>query len=430
MYIPVPSRMQVTLEREKRKPTLSKLDNLKSKRQRLLSEAGKILTESGITAEYRAKVAEADATQEDITLIETFPAEVRAKLDAPVVAPATVAAPPVQAPAILTETSATERKRVNAAYRHFFRHGARPHAPEQRDILATSDAAGGGLIARAFSTVYSEAAKYAGPIFNLANRKDATNAEPTKFIVSDDTARSFSLMTEGTTSAVSVASQPTLFSDVDGVDTLASSVVYSIQELDDAFDLESFLKRNGATAVARAWETALTLGTTNDGTNTALPNNPGLLTSITAGFTQNALADGIGYVPLTLTATSIDHAYYAAPDSGFMASPSVFQWLIAQVDGEGRPFYKFDDEGRLLIANKPLFVNAAMPAYNAASKPVVLFGQYSKALNVLNAGGLKIKVVTESQANNIFTKEMILYTRIGSSIGLSSACKTFVTAAS
>jgi len=291
--------------------------------------------------------------------------------------------------------------------------------PEQRDLLTTSDTTGGALVSQSFDEIFTDAAKYFGNVWNLVNRKDSATGEPMKRVVADDTSRTFSLLTESTTSAYGVKQTPTLFSNIDGTDTLVSSIVYSIQELDDAFDLETFLTRNAGPAVSRAWEHAITLGLDN-GTSTALPNSPagGLLGGISAGVTQTAgtLAAGITYAQLNSLASSVDRAYYA--NGSFMASPSVESALRAEVDSTGRPLYSVDSEGFLVIAGKRLWANNAMAANGTASTPLVLFGDYSKAYNVLNAGGLKVKVITESQTTNIFTREMVMYTRLGASAAL------------
>ena len=88
--------------------------------------------------------------------------------------------------------------------------------------------------------------------------------------------------------------------------------------------------------------------------------------------------------------------------------------------------------GLLMINGKPLYVNAAMPAYNVASSPIVLFGDYSKAWNVLNAGLRLISAGNnnESPALSFLTRELIVWTSLGQSAGLSSAVKALVTASS
>jgi HK97 family phage major capsid protein len=404
------------------------ITNLNQKKAELISTAT-ALVERGLNSQedkqaHKKLIVEIDSTQEHIDLLS------RLERSTPAPAPAPVAAP-VAAPAVITQRDSKEyRAKVNTAARVYFR-GNHLNA-EQRALLTTSDAGGGALISQSFDDAFTEASKWFGPIYNLVHRKDAPNSEPTKFVVTDGTNQTFRLLTQGTTSASSGAQQPTIFSTIANTDTLISSVIYSVQELDDAFDLNSFLTRIAGTAVSRARETAITLGTTNDGSNTALPSCPvgGLLGSIVTGATTGSLAAGIGYDDLVSLSGSVDHSYYTS--GAYMASPSVHTYLLSQRDSTSRPFYLVDPvTGLLMINGKPLYVNAAMPVYNAASSPVVLFGDYSKAWNVLN-GGLRLTAIGNdgSSALTLLTRELIIWTSLGQTAGLSSAVKALVTAAS
>ena len=401
--------------------------DLQTKKNRLLADATELLNRGLSTPEirdsYKKLLSQSDDVQNDIDMLARIE---RAMPNLPAV-PAPKPAPVIE---VLPESKEQRKAKLNAAARHFFRHGHRPNAPEQRALLSTSDAAGGALVAQAFDDAFVEASKFFGPIWNLVHRKDAETGEPTKFVVSDSTNQTFSLVTQGTTSASSVAQQPTVFSDVTDTDTLISSFVYSVQELNDAFDLTSFLIRNAGLAISRARETALTLGTTNDGTSTALPNNPGLLAGVTAGVTQTSgtLAAGITYAQLSALAGSIDRSYYQS--GTFMASPSVETFLRSQVDSTGRPLYEIGDDGFLIVAGRKLFPNSAMAANGTASSKLVLFGDYSKFYSVLNTG-LRINVISdESSALSLLTREMIIYTRLGATTGVSNSVKALASAAS
>ena len=130
---------------------------------------------------------------------------------------------------------------------------------------------------------------------------------------------------------------------------MLTTVKYSLQLLEDANGFENWIKDIAGLRVAGAVEYTLTLGKDN-GTNTALPNSPtgGLLTNVTTGATTSSLAAGIIYANLVALAGSVDHAY--SVNVAYMSSGSVHNYLLTQVDSTGRPSY----------------VNAAMPAYNAA----------------------------------------------------------------
>jgi HK97 family phage major capsid protein len=380
------------------------------------------------TPAYRTLIAEAEILTEDITMLESIERRTGGK---PIPTPA-----PIAAPAIITQTSSTERKKVTEAARQFFRHGMNHVNQEQRDLLTTGDTIGGALNSQFFDDVFQQAAKYYGPVWTMVNRKDDAVGNPAKFPVTSDVDRTFSLATEGTTSALSVNQDPIVFSDVINTDTILSAVVYSRQEVEDAYDLEAWLMSIAGTAVSRAWEHAVTLSQTNDGTNTALPSSTagGLLAVAAAnpGVTQTTgtLAAGITTANLQALAGSVDRAYYQ--NGSFMASPSVETFLRSQVDSTGRQLYCIDpNTGYLIIAGRPLVPNVAMPANGTASKPLVIFGDYSKAWNVLNAG-LRLKVISSDGSPVLAynTRELIMWSRLGQSAGVSNAVASLISAAS
>jgi len=333
----------------------------------------------------------------------------------------------------LSQKARENRAKINAAAKVFFKSGSAALTPEQRALLTNTDSAGGALVSQSFDQAFLEASKFYGPVWDLVHRKDSDNGAPTKLVVTDATSQAFSLVTQGTTSGSSKAQSPTVFSDIVGTDDLVSSVIFSVQELSDSFDLESFLNRIAGLAVARAREVAVTVGTTNDGTNTVLPNSPagGMLAGVSAGVTQSAgtLAAGITYAQLSALAGSVDRSYYA--NGAFMASPSVETALRSQVDSTGRPLYQVGDDGLLIIAGRKLYPNSAMAASGTASAKLVLFGDYSRFYSV-NAGDVKIKVLSNDGSPSLAfnTREMLIYTRLAATTGVSNAVKALVSAAS
>ena len=245
-------------------------------------------------------------------------------------------------------------------------------------------------------------------------------------MVSDDTSATMSYISESGDST-STAADPTLVSYIPATDALVTTVKYSMQMLEDANSFEAFIRDVAGMRVARSIEYALTKGKDN-GTNTALPNSPvgGLLGSVTTGATQTALGDGIGYDKLTALAASVDHRYYV--NGSFMGSPSVFQHLLGQKDSTGRPFYNVDPAtGLLLINGKVLHINAAMPAFNAASSPVVLFGDFSRAYAYVGTG-ISIRVLRERYVADSFEGAAVIYHRLGAAKLMSGAVKSLVTA--
>jgi len=110
------------------------------------------------------------------------------------------------------------------------------------------------LVSQGFDAAYIEASKFYGPIFNLVHRKDTADGAPTKFVVSSGVNQTFSLVSEGTTSGAGLAQTPTVFSDIVTTATIASSTIFSVQEMEEASDLTEFLMRISGLAVARARE--------------------------------------------------------------------------------------------------------------------------------------------------------------------------------
>ena len=247
---------------------MSKLSNELDRRARLLAERTQLVQHGLKTPEARAEhtrlTSELDSADDLVRLLR--------RVDG-FVPPATPG--PVAAPAIIHQRdSAEHRAKVNEAARTFLRHTESGLNAEQRALLTTSDTTGGALVSQLFDDTFIEASKFSGNIFDLVHRKDAATGEPTKFVVTDGTNQTFSLLSEGTTSAKSVAQTPTVFSDITGTDTLVSSVVYSVQELEDASDVISFLNRIAGNAVLRAWEHAISRGRQTTGRARHSPTLP------------------------------------------------------------------------------------------------------------------------------------------------------------
>jgi HK97 family phage major capsid protein len=402
---------------------------LKTTKARLIAEDTEIVTRGLNTPEDKAKhkkyLDDLDLVQIDIDNLEKIEKWERSL-------PASVPAASTSSSIIVLPDSPEKRKaKVNEAARVFFRGGEGALSAEQRDLLGTSDSTGGALVSQSFDDVFIEASKYYGPIFNMVHRKDAETGDPTKFVVSDSTNQNFTLLAEGS-SASGIKQQPTLFSDIVDTDSLVSSFVYSVQEASDSFDLFSFLNRQAGMAVGRMREKLVTLG--QDGPGTTLPNSAGgLLANVPTGVTSpsGTLAAGPSYQELVALGGSVDRSYWV--NGSYMASPSVETFLRQQVTTTGSPFYPLDpDTGLILISGRPLIPNASMPPIGTPSAPIVTFGTYDAFWNVLNTG-IRIKVIGNSDGNPslaFLTRQMVIWTRVGQSIGLSNSVKALVSSSS
>ncbi len=408
---------------------MSKLSNEMDRKNRLLAEATQLVTRGLKTKEDKEQHTRLtnELTEVEQTLVMLRRLDTYFGSQTPAATPAPVAAPAV----IHQRDSAEHRAKVNDAFRSILLNGCNTTRPEQRDVTIATD--GAAVIPQEWANIITQAQKWYGPIATLVKRIDSDTGRPQKLVISDDTASTMTYVAEtGATS--SLEADPTLSSTIHGTDSVISVLKYSKQELEDADDLEAFIQDIAGLRVARSVEYSLTLGLDN-GSNTALPNSPtgGLLGNVPTGATTASLAAGIGYDDLTALAGSVDHAYWAAPKSGFMASPATFQYLLSQKDGMGRPYYLVDPStGLLQIAGKPLYINNALPSYATASTKAVLFGDFSRAYSYLNGsgvGGMRIRVLTERYAD-VFEGAAIIYTRLGAATLVSGAVKALVTAAS
>jgi len=398
--------------------------NLSERKNKLIADAQAILTRGLKSleqkAQYETVLAEIGEVQQHLDSLRYIETHLPSS-----------AASPVAEPAATKTPSSASRSQRAAAYRELFLKGIGGMSKEHRDLITTSSD-GQASIGQDFDKAYVEAQRYYGPIATLVHQKKLDVAgKPTKFVDYDNTNSTMTYLPE-TTSTSGVEADPTISNTVPGTDSLVSMVKYSWQEAADAENFEDFIQRLVFVRAARGVEYALTTGH-DSGSDTQLPNSPegGILQQVSAGFTQSAgsLSAGPVYSQLTSLVSSIDHMYWV--NGAFMVGQSTWNYLISQVDSTGRPLYHFDpNTGLLMIAGKPVYVNGAMTAaYNTASSPIVLFGDFSRYWAYLNGGGLKVRILTQRYADQL-SSAALSYIRVGSAVLVNDAVKALVTAAS
>jgi HK97 family phage major capsid protein len=329
----------------------------------------------------------------------------------------------------------TKEQRANAwrSYLKDGHSGLRSNIAEHRDLQTSTDAGGAALVPAEFESEIATAVKYIGPVASLVSVSHQTTGHGRKIPTSDDTgAGAYMTYLPETGATLTLEADPTLFSTLQpGSDTLIASVLYSKQEAADADDIGKFLADLAAVRVARGLEFAVTKATDNSPAHNVLPNSPtgGLLGNVTAGVTGVALT-GPTYANLTALKASVDHANRVGPNHGFMVNQTTHDFLVAQVDTTGRPLYKFDpNTGLLMVAGSPVFINTALASYTAASSPVVLYGRYDKAYRLIDAGGLRVRVLTERFADQLLN-QALFYQRVQGARLFNTAVKSLTTAAS
>jgi HK97 family phage major capsid protein len=319
------------------------------------------------------------------------------------------------------------RAKTSAAYRHFLRHGVAPSA-ETRDLIS-STTTGASLVPQGYDEVWTDALSTVSPIVSLVHSKLSPDGRPWKQVIVDPTAQYLTLVGESN-STTSISQTPSLSSNITNQDSLVGRVNVSWQELDDSFNLESWLRSTASVVVGKSLERAILRS--QDGAGTTLPNSPtgGLLAAAPTGFTQSHLADGIPYATVRSLISSLEHVYMRGLNSGLLGSQSVHDYFAAQVDSTGRELYHRDpNTGNLLLNGYQLYVanNTAAPAYNAASSNVLLAGDFSRAWGIAYTD-VRFRVVDINPQT--LTSTVLFYVRMGGTALLPSAVKALTTAAS
>ena len=320
-----------------------------------------------------------------------------------------------------------ERRKVDAAYKHFLRHGQISTAPEVRDLISTTTS-GASLVPQGYDEVWTDALSTVSPIVNLVHSKLSPDGRPWKQVVVNPTAQYLTLVGESN-STTSISQTPSVSSNITNQDSLVGRTNVSWQELDDSFNLESWLRSTASVIVGRSLERAILRS--QDGAGTALPSSPtgGLLAAAPTGFTQSHLADGIPYASVRSLISSLEHVYMRGPNSGLLGSQSVQDYFAGLTDSVGRELYHRDpNTGNLLINGYQLYVanNAAAPAYNAVSSNVLLAGDFSRAWGIAYTD-VRFRVIDINPQT--LTSTVLFYVRMGGTALLPSV-KALTTAAS
>jgi HK97 family phage major capsid protein len=305
-----------------------------------------------------------------------------------------------------------QRTKINAAFKSLLRYGIAANSREQRDIISTNSE-GQAVIPLGFDSAILESQKFYGKLPSLAHRRPVDGGSPQKIAQTDFTSAGMSLVQEGTTSFLT-STDPTVSSQAPETDSIAALVKVSWAELNSGFDLLEWLRNQAGPIVARATEHVLTVGRTNDGLNTVLPNTTPFLPSIPASVTGSTIAATLSttnvVANLSATVASLDHGYFEAPGAGWMCSPSVFNALLAMQDSTGRPLWPVGDDGVMRIFGKSVYPNAAFPALGTPSSVQLAFGDYSRAFGYVD-GSVTIKPLVERFATTLETG-VLVYRRL------------------
>ena len=412
---------------------MSKITELQSKKTKLLSTAQERVNQGEANSpEYRALVAEIDLIQSDIDSL-TF---IESRMPAPTAPAAAIVGPTP----VVTQSDrhisdlAKRRADINRGYASFLRHGLDIMRPEQRDLTTLSDAAGSALVPQEYLGDWIQALKWFSPVTALVTNIRQNPPRVTKIPVVDDTAAVGTFLPDTTEAFTSpnTTTTPSVDSLVTGSDALVTSLRYSVMWRDDTFDFTNFLQRVISPRVSRILELAILKGV--DGHGTALTNSPtgGLVSAVqSSGIVQANLTTVPTYTQLAALAGSVDKAYRADPDAGFLVGENTYTALTQVLDSTGRPLYEHDsNSGRLMIAGKPVYVasEAAMPDYTTASSSSVLFGSFAHLYATIQSD-IRIQILRE-RFSDVMEQAAVISVRLGAAALLANSVKAITTPAS
>ena len=334
------------------------LQELRSRRSKLMTDAAKLIQSKDVTQEQRDQfdrmMVDVDATEADIAReerIEKYAAEQRAATRPPYVHSDDA------------QGSDSERR----ALLNYLKTG------EARDLLTTGS--GAALIPERLYTSIIQSQKAWGALAS-AVKQDNGPAGPVKIPLSDDR-----------TNNLTPASEPDTFSEADPLLSSVESntqlmktqwVKYSLQLLNrSGFDLDGFIQ---GLFNKRFWRGVTQVMSTGSGT--AIQS---IYSTAALGATSNS-ASSVGYLDLVNLLSSLEEAYQNT--ASFCMSSTVRNSLLGVTDTIGRPlFTSAVDGGFDRILGKPIIINNYAPVLAAASRSI-LYGDFSEGylLRLPNAG--------------------------------------------
>jgi HK97 family phage major capsid protein len=386
---------------------MTKLQELREKRNATLRAAQAILVQATVSTEDRTKVdgmfAEADVMGQDIERLE----RVEAFEDEERKAAASRAGQRRGQPG-----EADKRK---LAFTAFLRNGrmsedlqtreigALAGHSEQRDML-TSGAAG-ALIPQEFYPILIEAMKAYGGVISIVGKAPTDTGATMKIALENDTANGLVVVGEqGPLTETDIPYTPA----TSAVDEVSTGIIkISWAEMNDSkWNLDGIVRDRFGKRYGRGSASMVTVG---NGSNVAG------LTSITAGVTSAAPA-AVAYADLVALYGALDPAYEG--NANFVFNSTTRGYLLGIVDTLGRPIYipnpstgAFDR-----LFGRPVVINQAHPNIGAGNV-AVQYGDFNAGYKFREVGGgngagLAIVRLNERYAD-ILSTGFLGYARIG-----------------
>jgi HK97 family phage major capsid protein len=379
------------------------LEEIKTKRTKLLRDAQAVLLGEGVDGEKRAKaqlmITDADGCEADIASLERiakFESEERARTTPP--------RPQPNGGMPSTEETAEQRTaKQKEAFSNYIRFGR--VSEENRSHLTAGSLAGANLpaelrdlttgvggvgsvgywIPQGFYPSLVEAEKSVGQIISLINVQKVSDGSPTKVGLVDDTANSLTVL--GETVAVSEV-DPTTSGKIVTPDMLTTGAVkVSIQSLQDSyFSVDEFLKNAFGVRYYRGLSNLVTNGSSSGNIQSILTGAHNVDTTTGPGV--------VGYSDIVNLFASLDPAYLG--NSTFVMNSTTRGYLLGVTDTLGRPlFITSPNSGAFdTLLGRPVVLNQSMPNIGAGNT-AIQFGDFKAGYLLRQVGDLTVLRLSE-----------------------------------
>jgi HK97 family phage major capsid protein len=354
---------------------MATLNELRSKRMKLLIDAQQIVIKPNVTQEERAQanamLADVDLLEQDIAIEERL-----AKAQAE---ERSTGRPPRAQPG---EGVTNEKREVEQRnFIHYMRTG------EVRDLNVGTT--GTPFVPTGFSDTITEAAKLWGALAASVKQLKTTTGEPMRIPFANDTANAFTLLGE----AQPVTElDPTLSGIVSQVDKIQGGIVKVSREFlaDSAFDLDSWLRGEFSKRYWRGVSAAVRNGTST--------GNVQAITSVAVAGVTTASPTAVAYTEMAEMYGALEAAYI--PNASWVMSSTTRAYFLGVLDGFGRPLYvpNVNTDNLTTILGIPVVVDQFAPPVAAGNVPILL-GSLTDAYTLRSVGEVEVLRLNERYSN-------------------------------
>lgn len=369
---------------------MSKIQELRTQKVKLLLDAQKLVAKSHVTTEERsqanAMLADVDVIEQDLAILErAAKAENESR---------SAGRPPRSQPGEGTSTDearATEKR----AFTEYLKTGQRSEIlREQRDLTTGNTSV---IVAQDFLPQLIEAKKAWGQLTTEVNQKVTRNGEPLKVPGVDDTAQVSTIIGESTSANPVTVSEkdPNFAGFINNVSFLSTGEIkISLAELQDSyFDLDSWIRDVLGKRIARGLSSLIVSGS-QDGNFQSIITTAQQSFSGPAGTTENPT-----YYEFVQMYSKLDPAYIQ--DASWVMNSTTRSQILGITDSFGRPLFvpNVSTDSLSTILSLPVVISQYHPNLGANVTGAVQLGSLTDGYTLRTAGDVSILRLNERYAD-------------------------------